>query len=268
MVRCRSPLNQQTLGAIKCLSEQEVAALFVESSIRMFGGREKCVVNNVTIRKLRFRDIDLKRVEVEGFDGEPFKIEVHAAEVKKGKAKGGSSQAARKLDLCSDLLQPTCRTPAAPAAVRHHADPMVVRQTHTLSLCSRTPHIVLRLMLAHLKMFRAVLKLVVASPTEKSHRSSQWHEHNAVILRTDLQFTTPRRVPLMNNSPAATQINSLRNQIRACLTCVSRMSVLFRNLCMRGTGFGKEEPEQEEEDEEEKEEKAEERRRKKGERKK
>ena len=116
MVRCRSPLNQQTLGGIKCLSEQEMAALFVESSTRMFGGREKCVLNNVTIRKLRFRDIDLKRVEVEGFDGEPFKIEVHAAEVKKGKAKGSSSQAARKLDLCSDFLRPTCRTPAAPAA--------------------------------------------------------------------------------------------------------------------------------------------------------
>ena len=109
MVRCRSPLNQQTLGAIKYLSEHEMAARFVESSTRMFGGREKCVLDNVTIRKLRFRDIDLKRVEVEGFDGEPFKIEVHAAGVKKGKAKGSSSQAARKLDLCSDFLQPTCR---------------------------------------------------------------------------------------------------------------------------------------------------------------
>ena len=117
--KCRTPLNQQEFGPMKNLSEDDMAVRFVECCTSSTSVRtDKCNLDRVVVRRLRYDDISLCRVKGERFhDAVPFTIEIRP-QPKMKKTKAGSSGSAPKVDLCSDVIRPSSprRSSAAPLA--------------------------------------------------------------------------------------------------------------------------------------------------------
>ena len=119
LVKCRSPLNQQTVGAIKSLTEHDMALRFVECSTSSTSGeRDKCPLDRLVVRRLLYENVELRRVVLNGCDDDgPFKFGARP-KVKEKKPKGSSSSA---VDWCSDILQPASKPKAA---VAPHVEPV------------------------------------------------------------------------------------------------------------------------------------------------
>lgn len=97
---CRPPLNQQSSGRFRVLSGEEFAKQLVTevSDISEVG------LQRVIVRRLKFKDIDLSRVAVDGYwSDSSFHIDIPApgSEPERKKTK---TQHTPKNDLCGDLL--------------------------------------------------------------------------------------------------------------------------------------------------------------------
>ena len=95
-----APLQQQHVGTMRTYSEQELAAKFVDDTTIGAGTGQVCKLDKVIVRTLRFTDLSLQRVRVDGFaDAEAFEISL-IDQVKERKPKPGKS---KRIDLCSDM---------------------------------------------------------------------------------------------------------------------------------------------------------------------
>ena len=90
---CKGVLRQQESGAISQLTEQQLAAKIVRATSTGLEGA--CRLRKVTIRQLKYHDIDVYRMVTDGFvDGFPFEIEILAL---------GPKKAHGKKDLCTEF---------------------------------------------------------------------------------------------------------------------------------------------------------------------
>ena len=115
------PLQQQHVGAMTTYSEQELARKIVDDATFVAeGGRQICKLQRVVVRCLRFTDLSLRRVRIDGFvDAEAFEMMVGVT-AKEREAKGRKQK--RRVDLCGDVLKNTSGRSSAvrKAAVLEH----------------------------------------------------------------------------------------------------------------------------------------------------
>ena len=102
--KCRSPLDQQSYGAVIVKTEQEVAKHILRASSADVGLETHCFLQQVTIQVLQYIDLDLHRVAVSGIiEQHSHTVEIMAADVEPPAAKRKRKR--HKWDLCSDLLE-------------------------------------------------------------------------------------------------------------------------------------------------------------------
>lgn len=96
------PLEQQQSGAVDILTEQQLAARIVQLA-SLGNAANPCTLHRVTMQSMRYRDVDLARVVLDGECSARHSIEI--AGVAKAKQPKDSKQASRKRDMCADLLE-------------------------------------------------------------------------------------------------------------------------------------------------------------------
>jgi hypothetical protein len=119
--KSQAPLDQQECGAMKVLTEQQLAKHIVTMSSSTRGLEEVSNLSKVVVSTLLYRDIDLYRVEVEGED-EPLAFHICVDERPHPVAKRPKQHG--RLDLCSDVLdeERACRSAAASRGKARESD--------------------------------------------------------------------------------------------------------------------------------------------------
>lgn len=95
------PVDQQHVGAIDTLTEQQLAKRIIQLAWPG-GGAKSCTLHRVVIQSMRYRDVDLAHIVVDG-EGD-LRHCVEFGTIAKPRPSKGPNLAPRKRDMCSDLL--------------------------------------------------------------------------------------------------------------------------------------------------------------------